>query len=123
MPKALVDSLGYKFFFWSNDNAEPQYVHVCKGKHRQTLQSSGLSGTASDWNTITFRFRKATLRKSPAIFSKTDRMFLNHDSNISALFITNIVWMKNLTRDPVIPGTITETWNRYYLRINGYYMV
>ena len=32
MPKALLDFLGYKFFFWSNENAEPPHVHVCRGK-------------------------------------------------------------------------------------------
>ena len=32
MPKAVLDFLGYKFFFWSNENAEPPHVHVCRGK-------------------------------------------------------------------------------------------
>lgn len=32
MPKALLDFLGYKFFFWSNENAEPPHVDVCKGE-------------------------------------------------------------------------------------------
>ena len=32
MPKAPLDFLGYKFFFWSNENAEPPHVHVCKGQ-------------------------------------------------------------------------------------------
>lgn len=32
MPKALLDFLGYKFFFWSNENAEPPHIHVCKGQ-------------------------------------------------------------------------------------------
>ena len=32
MPKALLDFLGYKFFFWSNENAEPPHVHVCREK-------------------------------------------------------------------------------------------
>lgn len=31
MPKALLDFLGYKFYFWSNENAEPPHVHVSKG--------------------------------------------------------------------------------------------
>lgn len=31
MPKALLDFLGYSFFFWSNENAEPPHIHVCKG--------------------------------------------------------------------------------------------
>ena len=30
MPKALLDFLGYKFFFWSNENAEPPHVHATK---------------------------------------------------------------------------------------------
>lgn len=32
MPKALLDFMGYSFFFWSNENEEPPYIHVCKGK-------------------------------------------------------------------------------------------
>ena len=32
MPKALLDFLGYSFFFWSNENEEPPHVHVCKGR-------------------------------------------------------------------------------------------
>ena len=31
MPKALLDFLGYGFFFWSNENGEPPHIHVCKG--------------------------------------------------------------------------------------------
>lgn len=31
MPKALLDFLGYSFFFWSNENNEPPHIHVCKG--------------------------------------------------------------------------------------------
>lgn len=32
MPKALIDFLGYSFFFWSNENDEPPHIHVSKGK-------------------------------------------------------------------------------------------
>ena len=35
MPKALLDFLGYSFFFWSNEPGEPPHVHVCKGKPRE----------------------------------------------------------------------------------------
>ncbi len=31
MPKALLDFMGYSFFFWSNENGEPPHIHVCKG--------------------------------------------------------------------------------------------
>lgn len=31
MPKALVNFLGYSFFFWSDEQGEPLHVHVCKG--------------------------------------------------------------------------------------------
>lgn len=31
MPKALLDFLGYSFFFWSNEGNEPIHIHVCKG--------------------------------------------------------------------------------------------
>ena len=31
MPKALLDFLGYSFFFWANENQEPIHIHVCKG--------------------------------------------------------------------------------------------
>lgn len=31
MPKALLDFLGYAFFFWSNGNNEPPHIHVSKG--------------------------------------------------------------------------------------------
>ncbi|MBQ9512036.1 MAG: DUF4160 domain-containing protein [Lachnospiraceae bacterium] len=35
MPKALLDFIGYSFFFWSNENNEPPHIHVCKGKPRE----------------------------------------------------------------------------------------
>lgn len=31
MPKALLDFLGYTFYFWSNENNEPPHIHVSKG--------------------------------------------------------------------------------------------
>ena len=31
MPKALLDFMGFSFFFWSNDEKRI-HVHVCKGK-------------------------------------------------------------------------------------------
>ncbi|MEG2001361.1 MAG: DUF4160 domain-containing protein [Evtepia sp.] len=31
MPKALLDFLGYMFFFWSNEGTEPPHIHVSKG--------------------------------------------------------------------------------------------
>lgn len=31
MPKALLDFMGYSFFFWSNEEGEPPHIHVCKG--------------------------------------------------------------------------------------------
>lgn len=34
MPKALMDFLGYKFFFWSSEEKRI-HVHVCKGTPRQ----------------------------------------------------------------------------------------
>lgn len=27
----LFEILGYRIFFWSNENNEPVYVHICKG--------------------------------------------------------------------------------------------
>ena len=32
MPKALLDFLGYTFYFYSNENGEPIHIHVAKGK-------------------------------------------------------------------------------------------
>jgi len=32
LPKALLDCLGYKIYFWSNEKDEPVHVHVSKGK-------------------------------------------------------------------------------------------
>lgn len=32
MPKALLDFLGYTFYFYSNENGEPIHIHVSKGK-------------------------------------------------------------------------------------------
>ena len=29
--KALLDFMGYVFFFWSREDGEPPHVHVCKG--------------------------------------------------------------------------------------------
>ena len=31
MPKALLDFMGYVFFFWSREDGELPHVHVCKG--------------------------------------------------------------------------------------------
>ena len=33
MPKALLDFMGFKFFFWSNEEKR-MHIHVCKGKPR-----------------------------------------------------------------------------------------
>ena len=40
MPKALLDFLGYKVYFWANEGEplEPVHVHVSKGK--QTASST-----------------------------------------------------------------------------------
>ena len=38
MPKALLDFLGYAFYFWSNEGNEPPHIHVSKGK--QTAAST-----------------------------------------------------------------------------------
>lgn len=43
MPKPLLDFLGYKFFFWSNENEETPHIHVCKGK--QTSNATKFSLT------------------------------------------------------------------------------
>ena len=32
MPKALLDFMGYTFYFYSNEAGEPVHVHVAKGK-------------------------------------------------------------------------------------------
>lgn len=32
MPKALLDFMGYTFYFFSNENNEPIHIHVSKGK-------------------------------------------------------------------------------------------
>ena len=29
---SIFDFMGYKIYFWANENNEPIYVHVCKGK-------------------------------------------------------------------------------------------
>lgn len=31
MPKAILDFLGYQFYFWSNEQGEPMHIHVSKG--------------------------------------------------------------------------------------------
>lgn len=35
MPKALLDFLGYCFYFWSNENSEPPHIHVSKGNPQE----------------------------------------------------------------------------------------
>ncbi len=32
LPKPLLDFMGYAFYFWSNENAEPIHIHISKGK-------------------------------------------------------------------------------------------
>lgn len=44
MPKALLDFLGYSFFFWSNENGEPPYIHVCKGKQSSNATKFWITG-------------------------------------------------------------------------------
>ena len=44
MPKALLDFLGYKFFFWSNETAEPPHIHVCKGKQTSNANKFRITG-------------------------------------------------------------------------------
>lgn len=44
MPKALLDFLGYKFFFWSNENEEPPHVHVCKGDQTSNATKFWITG-------------------------------------------------------------------------------
>lgn len=44
MPKALLDFLGYSFFFWSNENAEPPHIHVCKGKQTSNATKFWITG-------------------------------------------------------------------------------
>lgn len=34
MPKALLDFMGFKFFFWSNEEKRI-HIHVCKGDPRE----------------------------------------------------------------------------------------
>lgn len=34
MPKALMDFMGFRFFFWSNEEKRI-HVHVCKGNPRE----------------------------------------------------------------------------------------
>ena len=58
MPKALLDFLGYKFFFWSNENAEPPHVHVCRGNRHQMRQSFGLQQMELSLIIIKARFRR-----------------------------------------------------------------
>lgn len=32
MPQALLEYLGYLFYFWSNESGEPVHIHISKGK-------------------------------------------------------------------------------------------
>jgi hypothetical protein len=35
LPKALLDFMGYKVYFWSNENNEPIHVHISKGNQTE----------------------------------------------------------------------------------------
>lgn len=35
LPKVLLDFMGYKFYFWSNENGEPIHLHISKGKQTE----------------------------------------------------------------------------------------
>ena len=35
LPKVLLDFMGYKVYFWSNENNEPIHVHISKGNQTE----------------------------------------------------------------------------------------
>lgn len=37
MPEVLLDFMGYKFFFWSNEGGEPIHIHISKGKQTENV--------------------------------------------------------------------------------------
>ncbi|MCI8295687.1 MAG: DUF4160 domain-containing protein [Lachnospiraceae bacterium] len=40
----MLDFLGYKFFFWSNEDEEPPHVYVCKGKQSPNATKFWITG-------------------------------------------------------------------------------
>ncbi len=42
MPKALLDFMGFKFFFWSNEEKR-MHIHVCKGDPRPNATKFGVT--------------------------------------------------------------------------------
>ena len=45
MPKALLDFLGYKFFFWSIGNEEPPHIQVCRSRQTSTATKFWITGS------------------------------------------------------------------------------
>ena len=60
MPKALLDFLGYKFFFWSNENAEPPHVHVCRGKQTSNATKFWITADELSLSIIKVKFHRMT---------------------------------------------------------------
>ena len=58
MPKALLDFLGYKFFFWSNE-MQNRHMCMCAGESKlQMQQNFGLQQMELNLIIIKVRFRR-----------------------------------------------------------------
>ncbi len=38
----IVTIMGYKVYFWMNENGEPIHVHVSKGKHSKYVRGESI---------------------------------------------------------------------------------
>lgn len=58
MPKALLDFLGYKFFFWSNEDEERRMSMYVRESRLQMPPNFGSRVVGSDWSIIKARYHK-----------------------------------------------------------------
>lgn len=62
MPNVMT-VLGYKVYFWSNENGEPVHVHVAKGKPTANATKIWITSSGGVLSKNTSRIPKADLTK------------------------------------------------------------
>lgn len=62
MPNVMT-VLGYKVYFWSNENGEPVHVHVAKGKTTANATKIWITSSGGVLSKNTSRISKADLAK------------------------------------------------------------
>lgn len=72
MPKALLDFLGYLFYFWSNEEGEPPHIHVSKGTPSSTstkfrITKEGIELAHNDGQIPAHELKKSAVISCPTV--------------------------------------------------------